>query len=128
MTSRQERTCARCDLFGLAAPLRSPLSPQRGAVDFLSPEVDLVDPSRVGKFFIKGIRVEEDEFGALARHSKRLDQSFGTKRAVKSPPRFSKAGKESKTATGGNFRRCEIKYLAFTGRCMIPAALEPPFP
>lgn len=40
--------------------------PQRGAAGFLSPEVDLVDPSRVGEV-LSWIRVVEEEIGALAR-------------------------------------------------------------
>ena len=51
-------------LFCLAAPLRLPLGPQRGAVDFVSREVDHVDPPRVGDVF-QGIRIEDDEIGAL---------------------------------------------------------------
>jgi hypothetical protein len=54
------------DLFCFAAPLRLPLGPQRGAVDFLSPEVDLADPSRAGTV-LSGIRVEDDEIDVLAR-------------------------------------------------------------
>jgi hypothetical protein len=45
-----------------------PLGPQRGAVDFLSAKKNFVDPPRVADFF-QGIRVEDDEIGALARRN-----------------------------------------------------------
>jgi hypothetical protein len=61
----------RRDLFCFVAPLRLPIGPQRGVIDFLSPEVNPVDPPRVGNVF-QGIRIEEDEIGAFARHSNRL--------------------------------------------------------
>src|SRR2546425_7859606 len=49
--------------YGL--PLRLPPGPHSSAVDFLSPEVDLVDPPRVGNV-LEWVRVEDDEIGALA--------------------------------------------------------------
>jgi len=68
----------RRDLFCPAASLRVPLGAECGAVDFLSPQVNLVDSPRVGNI-LQRIRVEDDEIGALARrHRPGIDpRDFG---------------------------------------------------
>jgi hypothetical protein len=53
-------------LFRLAAPLGLPFRPQRGAIDFLSPQVNLADLARIADI-LERIRVEDDEIGAPDR-------------------------------------------------------------